>query len=60
MVELLPNGTWRPVRREHASVASTHLHSVAPGDDDEVQILGDNATHDGTNVSERLSTFECR
>lgn len=55
MVELLPNGTWQPVEDERPSVASKQLHSVAPGDDDDVQILGDTATRDGANVSGRAT-----
>ncbi|KAH7680468.1 polybromodomain proteinidentical, partial [Aphelenchoides avenae] len=47
MVELLPDGTWQPVEDARPSVASKQLHGVAPGDDDDVQILADTDTRDG-------------
>lgn len=57
-VELLPNGTWKPVEAdERPQRAVKELHSVAPGDDDEVQIIGDTDSRERANVSEKLLSY---
>lgn len=58
-VELLPSGAWQPAEEdERPRRAVKELHSVAPGDDDEVQIIGDTVNRTEANVSDKARLLQ--